>query len=222
MDINEAIENRHSVRQYADRPVEPEKISALREEIQACNREGGLHMQLVTDEPRAFAGFLAHYGSFRGVSNYIALVGPESAHLEEKCGYFGERVVLKAQQLGLNTCWVALTYSKVKGAYEVGKGEKLALVIALGYGATQGKPHKSKCYDDVAVSNGEPPQWFRDGVEAALLAPTALNQQKFRFTFADGKVAVKSGFGSCVKIDRGIVKYHFEVGSGKGSEIWLN
>lgn len=221
MDIKEAIKQRHSVRQYLEKPIERQLVDSLNEEIKLCNEEGGLHIQLVTDEPKAFAGFLAHYGSFRGVSNYIALVGPKSANLEEKCGYYGERIVLKAQQLGLNTCWVALTFSKVKGAYEVRKGEKLTLVIALGYGSTQGKQHKSKNYDDVAVCNGDAPQWFKDGVYAALLAPTAVNQQKFKFTLTEGKVAAKTRIGSNVKVDLGIAKYHFEVGSGKNSDIWL-
>ena len=36
------------------------------------------------------------------------------------------------------------------------------------------------------------PDWFREGVVAALLAPTAVNQQKF-FISRDGDEAVKQG-----------------------------
>ena len=113
MNMQETMAARHSVRQYKDRPLELEQVSALREEIEKCNRESGLHIQLVTDEPRAFDGFMAHYGKFSGVTNYFALIGERGPGLEEKCGYYGERLVLKAQQLGLNTCWVAMTYIKI-------------------------------------------------------------------------------------------------------------
>lgn len=142
MTMMEAVSARHSVRQYLDQPLSPEELAALAEEVRVCNRESGLHIQLAANEPKAFSGFMAHYGKFSGVTNYFALVGKSGADLQEKCGYWGERLVLKAQQLGLNTCWVALTFSKVKSAYTLNSGEKLAAVIALGHGANQGVPLK--------------------------------------------------------------------------------
>ena len=132
MDLMKAMKNRHSVRQYADKPIGTEILAALREEIAACNRESGLHIQLVAGEPKAFDSLIAHYGKFSGVTNYIALVGPKSNRLDELCGYFGERLVLRAQQLGLNSCWVALTYKRIPGAFQIGPGERLTVVIALG------------------------------------------------------------------------------------------
>ena len=113
MNLTEAIQSRHSVRQYKNKPLEAEAISALQAEIAACNQESGLHIQLVTNEPKAFDSFMAHYGKFSSVTNYIAMIGKKSPDLDEKCGYYGERLVLKAQQLGLNTCWVAMTYKKL-------------------------------------------------------------------------------------------------------------
>lgn len=126
------MEERHSVRSFEDRAIDGGVKEELLAFISQCNQESGLHMQLITDEPRAFDGFMAHYGKFFGVRNYIALVGKKGNDLEEKCGYHGERVVLKAQELGLNTCWVALTYSKVKNAFHIGEGEKLCCVLDLG------------------------------------------------------------------------------------------
>ncbi len=196
-----------------------EIVDALQAEIAACNRESGLHIQLVTDEPKAFDGFMAHYGKFSGVTNYIAMIGKKDG-LDEECGYYGERLVLLAQQLGLNTCWVAMTYSKIKTAFVIGEGEKLCVVIALGYGETQGTAHKSKSISEVAKSDGPMPDWFKNGVEAALLAPTAMNQQKFLFTEKDNRVSVKAGLGFYAKVDLGIVKYHFEIGAGKENFTW--
>lgn len=220
MELLEAMQQRHSVRQYTDMPIEAEALRALREEIAACNRESGLHIQLVTDEPKAFDSFMAHYGKFSGVRNYIALIGKKSGKLEELCGCCGERLVLKAQQLGLNTCWVAMTYKKIPAAFQIEKGEKLTVVIALGYGQTQGAAHKSKSAAQVSNLNSNSPAWFKSGVEAALLAPTAMNQQKFVLTCENGTVSAKAGTGFYTKLDLGIVKYHFELGAGKENFAW--
>lgn len=220
MDLMEAMQARHSVRTYKNKPLPPELIAALQAEIAACNRESGLHIQLVVNEPQAFDGFMAHYGNFRGVTNYLAMIGPKGPALEETCGYFGERLVLKAQQLGLNTCWVAMTYKKIRTAFSVNPGEKLYVVIALGYGETQGAAHTSKAVREVCQVEGEMPTWFARGVEAALLAPTAMNQQKFVFTLKGDQVCAKPGRGFYANIDLGIAKYHFEIGAGKPDLTW--
>ena len=221
MNLEEAVKTRHSIRQYQNKPLETEVISELQTEIDTCNQESGLHIQLVINEEKAFNGFMAHYGKFEGVSNYIAMIGKTSHELDEKCGYYGERLVLRAQQLGLNTCWVAMTYSKIKTAFVIDQGEKLCVVIALGYGKTQGISHKSKTIQEVTKVNGKMPDWFKNGVEFALLAPTAMNQQKFLFSLNGNKVTIKSKIGFYTKIDLGIVKYHFEIGAGKEYFEWI-
>lgn len=219
MDLMQAIAQRHSVRQYLDKPIEGETLAALQQAVADCNRESGLHIQLVVNEPKAFDSFIAHYGKFSGAANYIALIGKKVPGLEEACGYYGEKLVLLAQTLGLNTCWAGGSYQKVPDAYTVAPGEKLALVIAVGYGATQGHPRKSKTYAQVAKADAAP-EWFRNGVEAALLAPTAINQQKFTFTLQGDKVLAKAGLGFFAKTDLGIAKYHFEIGAGKDRSVW--
>ena len=219
MELMEATRARHSVRSYSDRAIEPEKKQALTEKIKEINAQSGLHIQLICDEPKAFDGFMAHYGKFSGVTNYFALIGKKSDDLSEKCGYYGEQLVLLAQQLGLNTCWVAMTYTKVKSAYQIDAGEKLVIVISLGYGNTQGVPHKSKAAAEVSKADTDS-SWFTGGVEAALLAPTAMNQQKFRFEKAGDKVTATAGTGFYSKIDLGIAKLHFEIGAGKENFRW--
>ncbi len=220
MNLTEAMKTRHSVHQYTNRTLGDDVLLALKDEIDACNKESGLHIQLVTNEPKAFDSFMAHYGKFSGVTNYIAMIGKKGPDLEETCGYYGERLVLLAQQLGLNTCWVAMTYSKIKSAFVLDSGEKLCIVIALGYGATQGIPHKSKAIKDVVKAEEPMPDWFQNGVEAALLAPTAMNQQKFCFIQKGNRVSVKAGIGFYANIDLGIVKYHFEAGAGETGWEW--
>ena len=221
MDLMQAMKERHSVRRYENRPLEAETAAQLERFIEELNRESGLHVQLVQNEPRAFDSFLAHYGNFTGVSSYFALVGKDNRELDERCGYYGEKLVLFAQTLGLNTCWVALTYKKIPSAFRVEQGERLGIVISVGYGVDGGKVRPCRRAEEVSNVSAASPAWFRQGVEAALLAPTAVNQQKFRLTLCGDKVEAKIlPFAFCRGFDLGIVKYHFELGSGKGHEIW--
>lgn len=214
METLEIMKQRHSVRQYTAQVVEPEKRAVLDTLTQEINRKAGLSIQIIYDDPKCFDSFMAHYGKFAGVHNYIALVGKKSPTLDETLGYYGEELVLKTQELGLNTCWVALTHGKSKAV--VGKGEKEVCLIALGYGVTQGVPHKSKPMQELCTCAEPMPEWFLSGMNAAALAPTAMNQQKFRFELlADGTVKATCGSGFYTKLDLGIVKYHFETVSGK-------
>ena len=228
MTLQEAIEARHSVRAYREQPLTAEVAALLKEKIVELNALGSLHMQLVRNEPKAFQGMLAKYGRFRSVGNYIVMAGKKAADLDERIGYYGEQLVLLAQTLGLNTCWVGLSYSKVPGTYVLDEGEVIQAYIAIGYGETQGVAHKIKRVEQVSNVDEQSPAWFRRGVEAALLAPTAVNQQKFFFEYipaADGmisQVLAKRLFSliGFTQMDLGIAKYHFEIGAGRENFEW--
>ena len=219
----EAIRSRHSVRKYTERPIETATIAALRSEIEHSNAESGLHIQLITDEPKAFSSGMWKYGQFSGVRNYLVMAGPKGNAAEEKIGYYGEKLVILAQTFGLNTCWVGLTYKKIPGTFSLMDGEIVHCVIALGYGTMPGIQHPQKSAENFYECKGIAPDWFKAGVEAALLAPTAVNQQKFKFILNEnGTVEAKALFSMVgyTHIDLGIVKYHFEVGAGKDNFQW--
>lgn len=213
MELIELMKERHSVRQYTDKKIEKEKREVLNALIAKINQKAGLHIQIIYDEPKCFNSMMAHYGKFDGVNNYIALVR-EKSKPDEALGYYGEQIVLKAQELGLNTCWVAMTHGKSKA--QIDKGEKLVCLISLGYSKTAGAAHKSKKLSEVCNYKKDMPEWFLSGMEAALLAPTAMNRQKFYFELLpDNSIKITCGKGLYTKLDLGIVKYHFEVVSGK-------
>ena len=144
--------------------------------------------------------------------------------LEVNSGYYGEKIVIKAQELGLNTCWVALTYKKSEVPCKINDNEKIVIIIAIGYGKNRGVKHKSKEFNEVSKTIENIPDWYKRGIEFALLAPTAINQQKFKFELKDNnKVTIKvSGIGPCTKIDLGIAKYHFEIGAGRENFEWID
>ena len=228
MTLEEAIEARHSVRAYKEQPLAADVVKVLEEKIAVLNLEGKLHIQLIQNEPKAFLGTMAKYGKFRNVGNYIVMAGQKADDLDERIGYYGEQLVLLAQTLGLNTCWVGLSYSKVPGTYVLDEGEKIACYIAIGYGETQGVGHKIKTVEQVSNISDITPLWFKKGVEAALLAPTAVNQQKFSFEYIGMRnnrhqVRAKKGFSMIgyTKMDLGIAKYHFEIGAGEVNFEWV-
>ena len=219
----EAIKARRSIRKYKEGPIPQEQVLLLQEKIRELNEISGLHMQLVLDHPETFRHFLVHYGGFRNAQHYVALVGKANEELEKRCGYFGEQLVLFAQTLGLGTCWIGGTFSKKKTVFSVDEGEKLCLIISIGVPDEEGHVHKSKPFDAVAETAGGMPKWFRNGVEAALLAPTAINQQKFRFELEEnGQVRIVMGKGPFIHVDEGILQYHFEAGAGKEYVSWID
>ena len=213
--IEKLIKERHSVRSYLAKEIENEKVNKLNELINSINKKEGLNIQLILNDRDVFDKFILHYGRLKNCSNYIAMIGKKNDLLEEKIGYNGEKIVLLAQELGLNTCWVGGTYKKNAVNAKIESGEKLVCIIAIGYGETSGKPRKSKKIQEVTKSLNYP-LWFQKGVEYALLAPTAINQQKFKFEYlGDNSVKAISGIGPMTKIDLGIVKYHFELGANR-------
>ena len=162
------------------------------------------------------------------MTDYLVMIGEKADDLGERIGYYGEQLVLLAQTLGMNTCWVGLSYTKIPGTYVLNEGEVIKAYISIGYGETQGVAHKIKRIDQVSNVNDDSPDWFRRGVEAALLAPTAINQQKFSFELLPTeagqlpRVLAKRHFSlvGYTQMDLGIAKYHFELAAGKDNFQW--
>ena len=224
MELLEAIGKRHSVRHYTSAPLPQNIVNTLKSAIIDINKQAQLNIQLITNEPRAFTGIFA-YGKFSGVANYFVMAGERSPDLHEKIGYYGEKLVLLAQQLGMNTCWAGMSYRKIADTYKLNANETILCYIALGYGENQGVSHRIKTIEQISNVSADSPPWFIDGCQAALLAPTAINQQKFRFEYAGGdNVIAKRGFSlvGYTRIDLGIAKLHFEIGAKNSRLKWLD
>ena len=216
----DAIYARHSVRSYIDRPVEGEALERLAEEVRGCAAGSGLDIQLVQDNPEAF-GLVGGMGFVRGARDCIAFVADGSRD-DEEIGYWGQRLVLTAQELGLNTCWLAFC-ARRKCRAHVPDGKRVRIVIAVGYGRTQGSPHKSKPLEQLCSTEyGKMPAWFAKAARAASCAPTAMNAQRFHLTLlVDGRtVRLETPQGGWCSIDRGIVRRTFEEAANATGADW--
>lgn len=209
----QAIPARHSVRRYLDTPVAEDVVACLRTEIDSINARCGFSFRLVTNEPNSFKNIFA-YGKFENTVNYIIVSAPKGDDHTRRCGLEGERLVLALQVMGLNTCWVGLSYSKKSPEFQIPAGHKVRCVISFGYGQTQGPERKTKSIETLSNADSNSPQWFMDAMRAVQLAPTAINQQRFRFMLqADGTVVAKPLFSlvGYTQIDLGIAVCHFNL-----------
>ena len=209
----EAIKERHSVRNYKPEKIHPQKVDLIKEKIDELNTEGNLNLQFIGDAGNTYNRLLNRMAGLGTAPSVIACVGSDDETLEQRIGYYGEKLVLFAQELGLNTCWAG-TFNKKNINAEVGAGERLVISIAIGYGQDKGRPRKSKTMEQVVEAKGERPLWFNKGVEMALLAPTAINQQKFIIRLNEDETVdfIDKG-GIFSQVDLGIVRCHFEIGA---------
>lgn len=215
----DAIKERHSVRNYEAKKIEADKVEKIRAKIEELNKEGNLHLQFLEDAGKTYNKLFNKVAGLGSAPSVIACVGINDETLEQRVGYYGEKLVLFIQELGLNTCWAGTFNEKNIGA-EVGDGEKLVISIAVGYGKDKGKPHKSKSPEQVIEAKGDRPYWFNKGVDMALLAPTAINQQKFTIRLnEDESVDFVDKGGIFSQVDLGIVRCHFEIGAEKSFPI---
>lgn len=211
----DAIKERHSVRNYEAKKIEADKVEKIRAKIEELNKEGNLHLQFMEDAGKTYNKLFNKVAGLGSAPSVIACVGIDDETLEQRVGYYGEKLVLFIQELGLNTCWAGTFNQKNIGA-EVGDDEKLVISIAVGYGKDKGKPHKSKSPEQVIEAKGDRPYWFNKGVDMALLAPTAINQQKFVIRLnEDESVDFVDKGGIFSQVDLGIVMCHFEIGAEK-------
>ena len=220
MTFEEAMRERHTVRKFTDKEIPKDIKSKLNTRVFANNEKYSVSIRFMIDDTNAF-GFLTKAFLTKGVKNYFILSGGNIFTTDEKLGYCGTDLMLYAQTLGLNTWWVGGTYNK-RYINRNATGDKVLGLIAVGYGETQGVPHKSKSVNEVCKYEGDMPEWFKNGVEAALLAPTALNKQAFLIEGKENNVALSCDNGIFAGVDKGIIKYHFELGAGTENFFWVN
>lgn len=228
-----AIFTRHSVRTYDRTPLRPGNRTAIQEACYMPSAFGGGARVVLLEQgaERVFAGLI-----MRGVPAFLAMVGDHAApHVEETLGYLGEYVILMATSLGLGTCWVSGTYRPDEAAKLIGLGpsERLYAVSPLGYQSEAGLVEKlfkaaarsasrkrlPRLLTAASLPLEEGPSWARSALEAARLAPSAVNRQPWRFTIGPDSVTVSldapdTGTKAAAKrMDCGMALLHLELGA---------
>jgi len=230
MTLLEAINVRKSRRKYEDRALSSDQIQHFEQLMAEYNEIGGFRVGLITDNKSAFANFSRSYGMLVGVNHYFVFIGDDAdIYADEKIGYYGELLTLHATTLGLGTCWVGGTFNKSKIPFKLAKNERIACLITVGKVADAPNlreklihnltHRKTKTAAELFESKGEVPDWFWQGINAVMRAPSSMNSQPIVFDYSDDVVsAVNNGnFKHMNSIDLGIAKLHFELAAGGGS-----
>ena len=105
MDETDAIRQRHSVRQYKPDRIEDDKVALIKAKLHELNAEGNLHLQFIEDADKTYNKLFNKVAGLGSAPSVIACVGKDTPGLDQRVGYYGEKLVLYAQTLGLNTCW---------------------------------------------------------------------------------------------------------------------
>jgi nitroreductase len=183
-----------------------------------------------TDE--IFKGAIGNLGKIKGAPAFIAFVGNiDDPNIQEKVGYLGEGVILEATASNLATCWVGGFFrpeiaSLLPGA---GKKERVLVVTPIGYTreglsfeekimAGFGRNHQRKPLAEL-VSGLEETNWpggVKKALEAARLAPSAVNRQPWRFEVQADNITVavdnlNDSYNISKRLDCGIAMLHIEV-----------
>lgn len=226
MNTLEAICERVSRRTYIGEPIDDESADILNNLIKLYNRNSGMTSFLLMDGSEAFNSFLKCYGMFKNVKSLIIMKGPkDDVNLKEKTGYYGQRLVIKATQLGLGTCWVGGTFKRDDSLFEVAEDEDMFCVITIGKVPEEltfkekalsklihmkTKPIEEFYESDLIID--EVPDYFFMGFKALTRAPSTRNRQKVKVFYKEGVTTISvPNDDHFDMIDLGIGKANFEI-----------
>jgi hypothetical protein len=230
-----AIGERRSRRQFAQRPVNQEVLKRLDTVCKEFKPFTGVKAVLMNKAAdMIFKGVFANYGKVKNAPALIAFVGnKDDPNVNEKIGYLGEGIVLEATALSLGTCWVGAAFRPEVAASFAGikENEKVFAVTPIGYVFRKwsleekimtafGRTHRRKPLSDLitGLENHEWPLWVKTALEAARLAPSAVNRQPWRFHIEPHCIIISvdnldDTFNIPKRLDCGIAMLHIEVAS---------
>lgn len=236
-----AIPERRSRRRFDGRSLTPEQVAALTQACREFRPWPAARVELINEAPTdVMTGLIGGYGRFPGAAAYLAFIGgSDAAVTSAQIGYTGEAMVLEATALGVGSCWVGGLFrrSAVAARLALGGDERLAAVAPLGHALTdptaldlliRGAVQPQRRKPLTAIYSGElMTTWLLPALEAARLAPSAVNRQPWLFRLAGQSVTceVQGGVPQFAHLDCGIAMLHFELGARQAGVIghweWL-
>jgi nitroreductase len=202
--MNEIIRKRKSIRKYSTEPLDTAKLEWIQEQIAAVTPlypNIRYSVEIVSKTKGLFNVKAPHY---------LIFSSEEMDGYCENIGFIGQQLDLALSANGIGTCWL--------GASKPIENQKSALsyVIAISFGTPNEPLHRSlsefKRKPLSAISEGEDPR-----LEAARLAPSAMNSQNWFFAADGGKIHCYRKkinpiagliYNRMNQIDMGIAIYH--------------
>ncbi len=145
MDFKSLIVKGRSVRDFKETPVDAKILTELEKYVEDCKKL----VPSIDIEAKFYAGddtYKRLYGiaGYQGVMiqapNYLVIISEDKPQHLENAGYVGERTILKARDLGVDSCWVSYSdRDMVKKTLGLETDKEVVALIALGYGANHGQ-----------------------------------------------------------------------------------
>lgn len=230
-----AIPRRRSRRRYDSTSVGAAQLAQLQTVCREFRPFAQVRAEVITESPDdVLRGIVGSYGKVKGAPALIAFIGDTTEpDINEKIGYVGEGIILEATAMGLGTCWVGGSMFFRRGVAEsivgAGENERVFAVTPVGYAAKElsmgeraqtafGMFHRRKSLLELVngLEEKEWPQWMKAALEAARLAPSAINRQPWRFHVEPNRITVSVDsslveWGISKRLDCGIAMLHIEV-----------
>ncbi len=226
MNLYQAIFQRSSVRKYRMEPISDELLTrigsfyeqidplfpGIETEIGIVENVAGRHLC------RGFFGLMAPY--------YLTIYSENRDRSEMNAGYIGEQISLYMLTLGIGSCFLGAV--SLAGTPKHRSDKELVIVMAFGFPATRltrrVEDAKRLPIRDLCVYKDQPKSWMTEVIEAARLAPSAMNRQPWRFVVVGSRIHIfskKNGMDRPFRLDEfnfGVMFSHIAIAS---EELWL-
>jgi len=204
--VKELIKERHSVRAYTNKKIEPTKKESLLNLMEKLKTKH-YRFELIdyTFDENVKIGT---YGMISGAHSFIVGILNKNMRNEKNIvldfGESFEKLVLKATELELATCWMVSTFNSdtIETLIDLNSGEDIVMVSPVGYGNEKSIKHrftrfmikadKRKPWQELFYKNDfkQPLSKTADAqtndiLEAVRQAPSAANKQPWRIVKTD-------------------------------------
>ena len=153
MEFFDLIRDRYSVRKYADKPVEQEKLNKILAAGAAAPTAKNLQPQriYVLESKEAIEKIRGITRCAFNASVVLMVCGNKEeawvnpfnnrSSAEMDCSIVTTQMMLQAQELGLGTCWVCwFDTEETKKAFGIPENQEVLALLPLGYPAEESKP----------------------------------------------------------------------------------
>lgn len=233
MNYKKLILDGKSVREFKEKDIESKCFNEIESYIKKSKKllpELNIELKIFDNEEtyeklKNVAGYNGHM--IKAPSYAVILSDVKQGYIENS-GYIGEKLILKARDLDIDSCWVTFNDSDIiKEKLDISSNKEVTAIIALGYGIDKNIKNKSgserlgvekivymdKWGINTSIDELEE-RGLLDAFSYARMAPSTLNRQPWRFIIDGGKIILavkKDDFTSNyeIGIDAGIAMLYF-------------
>jgi hypothetical protein len=201
--VIDLIKKRTSSRSYEKRPIDSLTMQKLKEYLTQVNQDSSIKSRfeiVYTEESMGNPIKLGTYGIISGATTFIVGIISKDEKEAQAFGFLFEKIILKATDLGLQTCWLGGTFKKsdFKHAADIKENEYIAIVSPVGYrrdkqrllekamrafaGSDNRKPWNELYFNQTSTNplNESNAEIYTTPLEMVRLSPSASNKQPWR------------------------------------------